>query len=73
MRANTHKRVLFNVISDDDDNIVNLPSQPISADDDTLLAPGSTISVPCGYVAETMTCAYIGKGKKIGVSRASVK
>ena len=73
VRANTHKAVLYRILSDDSDTFIALPSQPISADDDTPLAPGSTVSLPCGYVASSMTCAYIGKGKKLGVSRAPVK
>lgn len=73
MRADTHKAVLWSVLSDKDGSAITLPGQPVSSDDGRNLTAGITVVLPCGLRAAAGVCDYIGKGVKTGIAAAPVK
>lgn len=72
-RVDMHGAAYFILLSAQDDAAsITLPSQPLSAADDALLAVGSTITLPCAFVASRRSCASIGKGRVQSTARAPV-
>lgn len=46
--VNNHRRLVHAVMRSDM-KAINIPGQPVSVDDDSLLLPGAAIMLPCRY------------------------